>query len=296
MDSFQHLPTNPRFLLLTALMRQRKAASKTDACPVLQEIARIRSEDPDDGLFKSLTKCGLAVSCPAILMQLDDSFTYPCFHPRDILVAMGKKGFVNNILGEHPEEVERTLTDFWMRFRRIKPGHELFETQEDWSHMFPYFFHGDGGRTYKKDPILVCSMFNALGGGTRKATAPIAPQPRKRKYSGMSSSSESETYVPGVNLLGRSLTTRALFTAMKAEFYKNKRLRFEPLVDLWGQYLADLYHVGFELNGKTWKVAVLGITGDAPFLREIPQPQLFKLEEVSYFNGFAQGNMLVVRR
>ena len=87
-----------------------------------------------------------------------------------------------------------------------------------------------------------------------------------------------------------------MFTALKAEFYKNWRWRFERLVDLWGQYLADLYHVGFELNGKTWKVAVLGITGDAPFLREIPQPQLFKLEEVSYFNGFAPGNMLVVRR
>jgi len=40
------------------------------------------------------------------------------------------------------------------------------------------------------------------------------------------------------------------------------------LIDFWGQHLADLYTSGLELNGHTWKVAILGLTGDAPFLRE----------------------------
>ena len=50
---------------------------------------------------------------------------------------------------------------------------------------------------------------------------------------------------------------------MKCEFYKKKFHRFKSLLDQWGQLLGSLFTDGFAHGGEVWKVAVLGITGDA---------------------------------
>lgn len=156
--------------------------------------------------------------------------------------------------------------------RKLYPRHDIFNQHPpvDYSHLLPFYLHGDGRRTYKKDPILILSMFPACGDGTSKNTAELQPVKRPR-LSASASSRPTEgciTYEPGVNMLGNSLTDRFLFTAMKAELYKDKRSRFTCLLDTWGKHLGQLFNEGFCFNGETWKVAVLGLTGDAPFLRE----------------------------
>jgi len=243
-----------------------------DDCPVLRRIASARVADPDEPLFKALKDCGHALDVPVTTLKLDNTFEYPCLHPRDLLFAFANAGSTHRIFGvEGPlETVEKSLADFWRRFRLANPTHDLSqlgETDQNWSRLLPFYLHGDGGRTYKKDPILVLSMYSALGRGTAKRPASTQlGRHAKRKHD--DDSSAEEGIECGVNLLGHSYTHRFLYTAMKAEFYKKKNHRFETLIDFWGQHLTDLYTSGLELNGHTWKVAILGLTGDAPFLRE----------------------------
>ena len=40
-------------------------------------------------------------------------------------------------------------------------------------------------------------------------------------------------------------------------------------LDLWGSKMQKLFLDGFEHSGTTWRVAVLGVTGDAPFLKAV---------------------------
>ena len=136
----------------------------------------------------------------------------------------------------------------------------------DYTHLLPFYVHGDGGRTYKKDPLMVLSFYNALGEGTAKNPVQLRAAPgghglKRRRTDGVS-------LEPGVNLLGNTLANRFLFTAMKSEHYKGKPHRFQSLMEHFAHSLSELWTQGFNFNGETWRVAILGVCGDAPFLRE----------------------------
>ena len=39
-------------------------------------------------------------------------------------------------------------------------------------------------------------------------------------------------------------------------------------MDSWGKWMQQMFEEGFSYNGETWRILVLGLSGDAPFLRE----------------------------
>ena len=203
-------------------------------------------------------------------MVLDETFSYQCFHPRDFLLALAQKGCLATVLGVPLAYAEQVLPGFWSKFRQQHPEHDLCSVPDlDYSHLVPYYLHGDGGRTYKKDSILICSMFPALGLGTVKNPVNLQPVPgqpqgnKKRAHSHGASQFEA-----GVNLRGNSFANRFLFTGMKVEFYKDKRHRFEKLMEIWAGSMRALFEEGFTYNGEIWRIMVIGMCGDAPFLRE----------------------------
>jgi len=224
-------------------------------------------EDPDEQLFETLRDCGLALKVPITTLKLDD-FEYPCIRPEHLFKAFADEGHLNRVLGVPISQAKDALNEFWRKWRIVNPTHEICQGEENWSRLLPFYLHGDGGRTYKKDPILILSMFNCLGRGTAKKTVSLQPSGGMKRKHHDSDSDIDEAFDPGVNLLGHSFTHRFLFTAMKAEFYKNNRGRFNSLIDQWGQQLAELYNPGVEIDGTKWRIVILGLTGDAPFLRE----------------------------
>lgn len=236
---------------------------------MLAKIAKANLKGGDDAVFKALLDCGLALGVPRHDLQLDQAFNYPVFHPRALLEKVASEGYVHSVLGVPLAYADDVLPKFWQKFRVLHPHHDLFnEPNLDYSKLVPYYLHGDGGRTYKKEPILVCSMMPALGQGTQQNPLDLQPlpgrQPRKRPHAEAS----RRGFEAGINLLGRSLSNRFLFVAMKVEFYKNHLPRFQKLMSIWGEYLASLFEDGFSCNGETYRVAVLGLSGDQPFLRE----------------------------
>ena len=184
-----------------------------------------------------------------------------------MLETIANAGFFHKLVGMPVAYSDEVLPKLWNKYQLLFPEHEIFHQPHsvDFSHLLPFYIHGDGGRTFKKDSIMILSMFSAFGEGTRKKPVDLQPVPNSGQKRSLGA---SDAFEPGVNLKGNPFTNRYLFAAMKTELYKKKRKRFEKLLHHWGQYLADLFNQGFNFNGEVWKVAILGLTGDAPFLRE----------------------------
>lgn len=249
-------------------VEEAKAASSKDSCRVLQEIAKASLQSADEPLFQALSKSGLAVNFPTVSLQLDNALSYPCLPPKEQLEEMAAQGCFHKVLGVPVAYTDYVLPKFWEKYKNIYPHHSIFSEQGlDYTHLLPFYLHGDGGRTFKKDPILILSMFSAFGEGTAKNATDLQPMKRPRMDTSACSSGHI-AYEPGVNLLGSTLPNRFLFTAIKCELYKDKRERFQSLLHTWGCYLHKLFQEGFSVNGENWRVAILGLTGDAPFLRE----------------------------
>ena len=260
------------------LINEAVAAAHRDPCPVLQKIAKIRPEDPDDRLFKVLTSCGKALDVPIDTVKLREDFVYPCLRPRETLDAIARKGCIQRVIGAPLERASETLQAFWAKYKVTHADHELFQVEEGgWGNLIPMYLHGDGGRTVKHESIVCLSMYAALGRGSAKHPVQnMLPASRSR---GSKRSREGEDVAAdnggdvgsvdmGLNLLGSSLGTRFLFTAIHNDFVKSSKATWVNLLEAWAQELRSLYLDGFEHNKQVWRVAVLGMTGDAPFLRD----------------------------
>eukprot|EP00435_Cladocopium_sp_Y103_P057223 s221_g19.t1 len=75
----------------------------------------------------------------------------------------------------------------------------------------------------------------------------------------------------GINLLGNSLGNRFLFVAIHNKYIKNDNSIFYDLMNTWGEKMSDLFNAGFRCSGsgdRKWRIACIGMVGDAPFLRD----------------------------
>ena len=258
-------------------IEEARAAAKCDRCRILQHIAAIRMEDADTPLFKTLLSCGEALNIPLKNVKLgDNDFEYPVLLPKDVLDSISKQGFIQKLIGVPLARASSTLINFWRTYRQSFPQHDVFGlgyAEADYANLIPYFIHGDGGRTFKKDSILICSMYPALGRGSSNCQVSdmqpsgAPPKNHKRKRDVAEAAAVNEVAM-GINLLGSSLGNRFLFAAIHNKYIKDDKSIFYGLLKLWAQELASLLSDGFQFQGRTFKIAILGLTGDAPFLRD----------------------------
>ena len=115
--------------------------------------------------------------------------------------------------------------------------------------LVPVLIHGDGGRTYKRDELMVAQFQPVLSKGTRKS---IVAKPGS----------------VGVNLKGHSFTTRFLFSVLQKQMYSTDPVTFSRWLEEFGKDLQQLYYNGIfhERTQKTLKFCVVGVKGDLPFL------------------------------
>lgn len=62
---------------------------------------------------------------------------------------------------------------FGLTIRALYPEHEIFSQEQDWVHLIPFYLHGDGGRTYKTDAMIL-TMFSAFGGHCHESSQAAA--------------------------------------------------------------------------------------------------------------------------
>lgn len=115
--------------------------------------------------------------------------------------------------------------------------------------LIPVYIHGDGGRTYKHDELMIFQFQPCMGHGTMHSR-PVKPNSI------------------GVSLKGHSFTTRFLFGVLQKAIYSNDPSTFERFLEHMALDLQSLYHVGVkhERTGVVFKFCVIGVKGDLPFL------------------------------
>ncbi|CAE7474191.1 unnamed protein product, partial [Symbiodinium microadriaticum] len=242
------------------LIMDARAAIKKDACEVLAKIAKVQPSSADAPLYEILSKNSLNLPLDFTWTRAGNTFRYPYLKPTTQLETLSHHGYFHRVLGVPVHLASEALEQFWQKFKALHPNHDIFENSEhrDFQKLIPYYLHGDGGRGYKKDPIEILSMFPALGSGSRKRPVDLS---FKRK-----STDELEL---GINLQGNSGATRFLFSVLSSLVAKKDGNIFDDLLEVWSQELKLLLDEGFQAAGSTWRVVILGFTGDSPFVKKV---------------------------
>ncbi|CAE7313361.1 unnamed protein product [Symbiodinium sp. CCMP2592] len=242
------------------LVADAAAAVKTDPCKVLAQIAKIQLSNADAPLYELLQKHGLGLPIDFSWEQAGNAHRYPFIKPKALLEALSEQGYFHRVLGVPVHLACESLRLFWKKFREHHPQHQVFNHPGnlDYEKLIPYYLHGDGGRGYKKDSIEILSMFPALGTGSRERSVDLSSKRR----------AEVEPEL-GINLQGNSGATRFLFSVVSSLVAKTDGQIFDDVMDIWGRELHSLLEHGFHASGSTWRIVILGFTGDSPFVKKV---------------------------
>ena len=193
--------------------------------------------------------------------KLGPNSEYPYLKPLDFAECLVRNGRERDLVGFPTlEQAGDTLADYWQKFRVLFPGHRISELLEKGllnpRRLIPLYLHGDEGRTYRKNGIMILCMQGALGHGSlsgRRANQ-VKKQQLKKKNAKM-------------NLYGHTFCTRQLFSVAHKKAYDKTPEVLHQLLDVWAKELKELLLKGFASKaGNRFRCAVVGCKGDWPFL------------------------------
>ena len=162
------------------------------------------------------------------------------------------------------------LRTFWERYQVQHPKHPIFERARmgelDLEKTYPMLMHGDEGRGRKRTAFLVVSFHSVIGFGVKE-------KQKKKRSCRKKKSKKSVAWVRmRPNYAGSTLTTRFLLACMPKSLYTGSNWEtWDAVMSKAASEAHFLFETGVEdqHHGRgTFRVAVLHITGDWPFLAD----------------------------
>lgn len=190
--------------------------------------------------------------------DLAENYKFPCLLPTDLISEMISLDLVNKLMGECPvAEMEEQLLLFWRRYAKEYPRHEIYSKgcHDDipLRRSLPLYLHGDEGRGYKRTGIMLISMQGAIGRGT---------SPFKKRHQ----SPATQQHLQGLNINGNSYDTRYLLAGIPKKVYSTLAWRYTSIFDRLVDDFVRLQSSGFAWRSQQWRVIVLGLKGDLPYM------------------------------
>lgn len=147
--------------------------------------------------------------------------------------------------------------EFWQLYRKVHPTFGLFDRDDvDLSRTAAFVLHGDEGRTLKKGAMLVTSLQSALGRGYDQKRVNHAGTSRDLK----------------VNFAGHSFTTRWIVHTIPKSAYDGNPELFNSAMEHTAKSCRKLLEQGYvdvARGHETFRVVILGVKGDAPYLSKV---------------------------
>ncbi|CAE7369766.1 unnamed protein product [Symbiodinium sp. CCMP2456] len=239
-------------------------AFATEANPALADMAKAPLNDAEKSLQAMLRKWDLTLNVPWTYTDLGDTCSVPMLRPTDYVATLFEKGYLHKLLGGSVASSAvldvmgsllnnlspSRLRDFWSKYKQEEPNHDLWlHDFLEFDNLVPLYIHGDGGRTYCRDELMVVAFQPILGLGSRKSN-PLMLRTGK----------------PGVNLQGHSFTTRFLIGVLYKGIYKEHPSRFDNFMTEAFRDLEQLFYHGYNIGDRVLRFVVLGTKGDLPFL------------------------------
>lgn len=166
--------------------------------------------------FLRFQKHDLALDIPVTWVPLatelrDGSRDFPVLRPTDTVKFLARSGNISKLVGDvDMDGIGDSLLEFWRRYSQTNGDHQVFSAvasgKISLSRSFPIFVHGDEGRGFKRQGIMLISFQGALGRGSRPfQQRHVIKTARKLRM--------------GLNMAGSSFTTRFLYAAAPKRFY-----------------------------------------------------------------------------
>lgn len=153
-----------------------------------------------------------------------------------------------------PPRERSILLEFWKRFRKLRPTHEVFKLADsnrlDLSRCAPLMVHGDEGRGRKKSGFLVLSFYSYIGYGTQQAN-----QKRKhRAYDQMRLNYSGSTFI------------HRFITAVLPKMLKDE-CALKSILDFTARQCCQMLEEGLrDRNGHHFTACCLQVCGDWQWL------------------------------
>ena len=167
---------------------------------------------------------------------------------------------LDRLTGVPESEMKPLLGEFWLKYRRLYPEHQLFTLadngQVDLRRTIPVYAHVDEGRTYKSKALLLLSLHGCVGKGTRSYNR---RQVRKLalKRNGM-----------GLNYIGSTWSTQFAVGCLLRSAMNQHPSSLDTLLEHFAADATMLATTGVQSTAGDRRVwaQVLGLKGDLPAL------------------------------
>ena len=191
----------------------------------------------------------------------------PYLKPRDVLKCL-LTSFPWTLLGglNPGPSAHQMLKSFWDMYRKEHGSHEVFKMETNGeinlNHCIPMMLHGDGGRTLKKQPLEVVSLFAALGlDSNERASLCSCDDPQK--YSGENLGSP---FAQRLNSKHSSYLTHFLLLAFPSKNFKTTPGLLTEMLRVISEDIAWVCRNGISLeDGSKYYIGMLGIKSDLEY-------------------------------
>ena len=177
--------------------------------------------------------------------------------------------------------VEDTLESFWHCYRKVHPGHSIFENadpeglSEKLRHTIPLALHGDEGRYLKKSFYMICTVESLLGShGQVALKCSSCNDPVLQRYPDLPGVSQDQHEARARKQVpqgkGHSYLSKFLCFGMASKQYKECPGLLSKAFELVSTDLRDLCEHGVVVEGKgTFYGGFLGVKGDMKFHHQV---------------------------
>lgn len=242
-----------------AIRQARVTRAKTKGLRALANVSLKGSESGAHRVFKEFGQ-----SSPVKISRIDlpTKKRFPFLKCSDWLRYLAASDRLDLVVGvKDIGEMQPLLLQFWDRYFDYAPSHEIYERHNagllDCSKTIPLLHHGDEGRGYKKQQVMIASTHGLLGNGCR-LTNPDELSP---------SSIGALDDPMKLNMVGNTFLTHFIHFLMPVAFYKDHPEAFYTLLEELAKDYTDLFNAGFKTGYKDERLwaCVIACKGDSPY-------------------------------
>ena len=249
----------------------RSAKAVTEEVPEALEsslgsLAALPEKNSERDFHKLTGKFKLSIPLPLSAFKVgNESFNYlKMSHWAKFLLERNLWHHLSGLETPNDEKCKLVWRDFWAKFKKLKPGHEVFQSPHvDLERCCGLLLHGDEGRSARKSAILILAAHSIVGYGIRTSSEQFKNSLLKLNY-------KRPTWVTRF-LLG--VLPKSSYTIEGDEDSEDGDANsnvYESLLQAVAEDLKSLFTEGITspLDGKRYFFTVLNVMGDWPFIQK----------------------------
>ena len=248
-------------------LAKAEVLSNRGASRMMRRFARIPPANAEKGVHQVLKEANLL--CPVQVSEIDlgtpELRRYPYIKLSSwIVFLMDTKRLTRQMTGTKSyAKMEDVLTEFWARYRTLKPNHRVFDLADSGrialKSCIPFFTHTDEGRSYKHAGFWVMSSAGSIGRGTRSFL-------KRQKHLEPLNKNEM-----GLNFIGSTFSTNFIFACMLRSVHQAHTQALDHLMTEFARDAQMLLEHGVSSSDGKHHVTLahLATKGDLPALVKI---------------------------